>query len=56
MEDKSKNKAITALSILSLFLLVAFQIQSNVYKEAAIENGCAQYSPQTGNFEWRLRK
>lgn len=29
-----------------------YRTQVNVLKSNAIENGCAQYNPKTGDFEW----
>ena len=37
------------ISLVWMFVIVA---NENSYKHKAIENKCAQYNPQTAEFEW----
>ena len=38
--------------IAALYMMLFYEIATNAVEEKAIENGCAQYNPQTAEFEW----
>jgi hypothetical protein len=42
--------------VLIMFITVVIIGQTSYYQGNAIEHGCAQYSPTTGEFEWIKRE
>ena len=48
--------ALSAGVIIGLIIHATFSTEDNVWKSDAIQNGCAYYHSQTGEFTWKESK
>jgi len=58
MKDRTFNIVLVLVFTTIFMLSISSMYHSKLYtdtRDAAIENDCAQYSPATGEFEWKVK-